>query len=49
MTRILIGLLTLATLGCDVVQGYHVSRPLPPERLCTWLAERSRTTAVPTV
>jgi EAL domain-containing protein (putative c-di-GMP-specific phosphodiesterase class I) len=39
----------LTFLGCDVVQGYHVSRPLPPERLCTWLAERSRSTVVPTV
>jgi diguanylate cyclase (GGDEF)-like protein len=39
----------LTFLGCDVVQGYHVSRPLPPEQLCAWLAERARSTAVPTV
>ena len=39
----------LTFLGCDVVQGYHVSRPLPPEQLCTWLAERSRVGAVPTL
>jgi diguanylate cyclase len=38
----------LTFLGCDVVQGYHVSRPVPPEQLWTWLAERPRTTAVPT-
>jgi diguanylate cyclase (GGDEF)-like protein len=30
----------LASLGCDVVQGYHLSRPLPPEQLRTWLRER---------
>src|SRR3954454_20893518 len=39
----------LTFLGCDVVQGYHVSRPLPPEQLCAWLAERARSTAVPTL
>ncbi|SNX98063.1 diguanylate cyclase/phosphodiesterase [Geodermatophilus sabuli] len=26
----------LAALGCDVVQGYHLSRPLPPEQLAAW-------------
>jgi diguanylate cyclase (GGDEF)-like protein len=31
----------LAMLGCDVVQGYHLSRPLPPEQLWTWLEERT--------
>jgi diguanylate cyclase (GGDEF)-like protein len=30
----------LATLGCDVVQGYHLSRPLPPEQLWAWLQDR---------
>ena len=30
----------LATLGCDVVQGYHLSRPLPPEKLWSWLQDR---------
>ena len=30
----------LTTLGCDVVQGYHLSRPLPPEQLRAWLRER---------
>ncbi|WP_051515567.1 putative bifunctional diguanylate cyclase/phosphodiesterase [Candidatus Blastococcus massiliensis] len=33
----------LAGLGCDVVQGYHLSRPLPAEALWTWLEDRSRT------
>ena len=27
--------------GCDVVQGYHLSRPLPAEALWAWLEERS--------
>jgi diguanylate cyclase len=33
----------LTRLGCDVVQGYHLSRPLPPEALLDWL--RARRTA----
>ncbi len=33
----------LAALGCDVVQGYHLSRPLPPEQLEAWLEARSTT------
>ena len=32
----------LAELGCDVVQGYQLSRPLPPEQLWVWLEERAR-------
>jgi diguanylate cyclase (GGDEF)-like protein len=27
----------LATLGCDVAQGYYLTRPIPPEELVTWL------------
>ena len=27
--------------GCDVVQGYHLSRPLPAEALWSWLDERA--------
>ena len=27
----------LGELGCDVAQGYHISRPLPAERLEPWL------------
>jgi EAL domain-containing protein (putative c-di-GMP-specific phosphodiesterase class I) len=27
----------LAELGCDIVQGYHIGRPLPAERLADWL------------
>ncbi|MBB3676450.1 putative bifunctional diguanylate cyclase/phosphodiesterase [Modestobacter versicolor] len=36
---------TVAALGdldCDLVQGYHVSRPLPPEQLAAWLRSRSQ-------
>ena len=28
----------LASLGCDVIQGYWLSRPLPPAELSRWLA-----------
>ena len=28
----------LAALGCDLVQGYWLSRPLPPRELIEWLA-----------
>ncbi|NEK87730.1 bifunctional diguanylate cyclase/phosphodiesterase [Blastococcus saxobsidens] len=34
----------LTSLGCDLVQGYHLSRPLPPEQLWLWLEERAGTT-----
>jgi diguanylate cyclase (GGDEF)-like protein len=29
----------LGALGCDLVQGYHFSRPLPPEQLLQWLRD----------
>jgi diguanylate cyclase (GGDEF)-like protein len=29
----------LARHGCDLVQGYLISRPVPPDRLYPWLAE----------
>jgi diguanylate cyclase len=32
---------TLAGLGCDIAQGYHYARPMPPDELTTWLAARS--------
>ncbi|TKJ21530.1 EAL domain-containing protein [Blastococcus sp. CCUG 61487] len=31
----------LTWLGCDVVQGYHLSRPLPADALWNWLEERN--------
>ena len=30
----------LETLGCDIVQGYYLSRPVPAQALEQWLAER---------
>jgi predicted signal transduction protein with EAL and GGDEF domain len=30
----------LAALGCDFAQGYHLSRPLPADRLAEWLRAR---------
>jgi diguanylate cyclase len=36
----------LATLGCDVVQGYHVAEPMPPARLRGWLEQRAQRPAV---
>jgi diguanylate cyclase (GGDEF)-like protein len=32
----------LAREGCDVVQGYHVSPPLPPDEFADWLAAWAR-------
>ncbi|WP_338012117.1 putative bifunctional diguanylate cyclase/phosphodiesterase [Actinoplanes friuliensis] len=32
----------LADEGCDVVQGYLLSRPLPPEEFSSWMNARSR-------
>ena len=32
----------LAELGCDLMQGYHLSRPLPPDHLATWLDARAQ-------
>jgi diguanylate cyclase len=29
----------LRALGCDVIQGYHLSRPLPTEQITRWLTE----------
>jgi len=30
----------LAQMGCDVVQGYHICKPVPGEQLAEWLAQR---------
>jgi diguanylate cyclase (GGDEF)-like protein len=32
----------LARLGCDVAQGYHISRPVPAEQLGAWLRSSER-------
>jgi diguanylate cyclase len=34
----------LDALGCDAVQGYHVSRPVPPDELITWLQQQQAAT-----
>jgi EAL domain-containing protein (putative c-di-GMP-specific phosphodiesterase class I) len=31
----------LRTLGCDAIQGFHISRPLPADEIETWLRERA--------
>jgi EAL domain-containing protein (putative c-di-GMP-specific phosphodiesterase class I) len=28
----------LAELGCNVAQGFHLSKPLPPEQFAEWIA-----------
>jgi EAL domain-containing protein (putative c-di-GMP-specific phosphodiesterase class I) len=30
----------VAEVGCDLLQGYYIARPLPADRLCEWLGER---------
>ena len=30
----------LESLRCDIAQGYHLSRPLPPDELNAWLSAR---------
>jgi diguanylate cyclase len=32
----------LARLGCDLAQGYQISKPLPAEQLTAWLQARIR-------
>jgi diguanylate cyclase (GGDEF)-like protein len=31
---------TIAALGCDDAQGWHIARPMPPEAATQWLVER---------
>ena len=33
--------------GCDVVQGYYISRPLPEDQFIGWVRERMRGVPVP--
>ncbi len=39
----------LRALGCDVIQGYHLSRPMPPETLWPWLRDYQRPLRTPPV
>ncbi len=39
----------LAAVNCDTAQGYHLSRPLPPEQLRAWVAARRQDAAAVTV
>ncbi len=32
--------LKLAELGCDLIQGYHLARPMPMDELIAWLQDR---------
>jgi predicted signal transduction protein with EAL and GGDEF domain len=32
----------LQALGCDLIQGYHLCHPLPPDQLENWLREKSQ-------
>jgi EAL domain-containing protein (putative c-di-GMP-specific phosphodiesterase class I) len=38
-------LTALRNLGCDVAQGYHLSRPIPADAINTWLLGRTITIA----
>jgi diguanylate cyclase (GGDEF)-like protein len=37
----------LAALGCDAIQGYHISRPVPPDHLINWLEQQAAPAAQP--
>ena len=39
--RVAAGMEPLAQLGCNVAQGYFLSRPVPAEQLTQWLADRA--------
>ncbi len=36
----------LREMGCDMVQGYHLSKPLPLDELFVWIDSRTREPAV---
>jgi EAL domain-containing protein (putative c-di-GMP-specific phosphodiesterase class I) len=35
----------LASMGCDLAQGWHLGRPMPTDQLAPWLAEREQRTS----
>jgi diguanylate cyclase len=38
---------TLDALGCDAIQGYHISRPVPPDDLIRWIQQQQAATQTP--
>jgi EAL domain-containing protein (putative c-di-GMP-specific phosphodiesterase class I) len=37
----------LDALGCDAIQGYYISRPVPPDELIRWLEQQKAATPTP--
>jgi EAL domain-containing protein (putative c-di-GMP-specific phosphodiesterase class I) len=37
----------LDALGCDAIQGYYISRPVPPDDLINWLEQQQTATTTP--
>ena len=37
----------LAALGCDAIQGYYISRPVPGDDLIHWLEQHQAATPIP--
>ena len=33
-------MIELAELGCNIAQGFHIGRPVPPQEFAQWLADR---------
>ena len=33
---------TLTELGCDIMQGYHIARPMPQQELIAWIANKEQ-------
>jgi predicted signal transduction protein with EAL and GGDEF domain len=38
----------LQALGCDIAQGYHYARPMPPEQIAAWMRQHTPNPAAPT-
>ena len=34
----------LTNFGCDIAQGYHLSRPIPPDQIVAWIHANQMTT-----
>ncbi|MCW8949552.1 MAG: EAL domain-containing protein, partial [Sedimenticola sp.] len=33
---------TLTELGCDIMQGYHIARPMPQQEFVAWIASNEQ-------